>query len=96
MSRINVIRDLIADGAAKLTWINSGAVPGALWSTIIDRNEVLVSSRSAQSSGNGHFYAVHQLPNSGNQWMVNRWFAVLNGNTYSNVQLLHVRDVQVD
>lgn len=96
MSRINVIRDLIAGGSAKFTWTNSGAVPGALWSTLYDRNEVLVNSYSAQSSGNGHFYAVHALPNSGNQWMVNKWFAVLNGSTYTNVQLLHVRDVQVD
>lgn len=44
-------------GTFKLTWVNSGVTTTGLVATILDGSETVVSTHSAVSSGNGHYYA---------------------------------------
>ena len=63
-------------------------------STLINAEEALVSSMAAVSSGNGYYYAPHTLPSS-KQWLINRWFAVINANTYVRSQFVDVQEFKV-
>lgn len=78
-----------------LTWVSSGAVAGTISSALIDKNEVLVSSMSGVSSGNGAYFANMTMPGS-SQWLVNEWRATLNGNLFIKRQFLHVLTNEVD
>jgi len=56
-------RFLIGD-TIKLSWINSGVTPTVISGTIISGSETIVSSVTMSSSGNGHYYSLHTLPDS--------------------------------
>lgn len=90
MSNRNTVEALAGD-TLKLTWINSGAVAGTIFSTLLDRNHAMVSSAAGVSSGDGHYYALHTMPDS-RQWLVNRWTAIVNANTYRKSQFIDVQD----
>lgn len=79
----------------RATFVCSGASITSAYSCLLDRNNALVTSRSAVSSGNGHLYADIPLPNSA-QWMVNEWGVVINANTYRLFGLVNVEAVEVD
>lgn len=85
--------DVLAGTTLKAAWVNSGAVPSPICSALFDRDEVLVSSMTATSSGNGFYYATHLIPNS-TAWYVNKWFATINASTY--VSAMKVRAVRAE
>jgi hypothetical protein len=87
--------EVIAGSTIRLTWVSSGAVPSSIASTLRDRNEVLVSSLAATSSGGGAFYAIMPHPRTPG-WYVNEWIAVVNANTYTNRQFGKVVTMEVD
>jgi hypothetical protein len=83
------IYDCLAYSTEKVTWINSGAVPSQIAACLFRPDNVLVSSVAATSSGNGHYYALlyHDPSSFGNsKWVMQKWFAVINANTYVNAQ----------
>lgn len=93
--RITPTVDVIAGTTLKATWVNSGAAPSAIFSTLLDASDTMVSSFAAVSSGNGFYFALHTVPNSA-QWLINEWQATVDGNLYRNRQLIRVRTLEVD
>lgn len=85
----------LAGTTLKVTFVNTGATASPLCSTLLDKLENLVNSVAAVSSGNGLYYALHLLPNSA-QWMVNRWWGVIQTNTYTESQFVRVRTMEAD
>lgn len=94
MPVFNVI-EKIAGTTLKPTWVNSGVTPGSICSTLRDKDETLVGSVTATSSGNGFYYALHQLPNSA-CWLINEWIAGIATNTYVDRQFVRVVKPEVD
>jgi hypothetical protein len=94
MMRVNLY-DRIVGGTFKGTWVSSGATANPISSALIDKNQAVVSSVSAVSSGNGFYFAYHQLPNTPGYY-VNEWRAGVGLTTYVNRQLVRVNDVKVD
>lgn len=92
--RINTV-ECIAGTTIRLTWVSSGTIPSGAASSLISGSETLVSSVAAVDSGNGHLYAVHDVPTSGG-WYINEWQATLVGKTYRNRQLVRSQRVEVD
>lgn len=92
--RTNVF-ERIAGTTFKGTWVNSGTSPSQITSALIDRGLAVVSSVSAISSGNGLYFALHQLPNSG-QPLINEWRAWVNSYQYVDRQLIKVIDLRAD
>lgn len=79
----------------RATFVCSGATISGGYSALFDSSETLVSSSAAVDSGNGHLYADLALPNSAG-WLVNKWSAIINANTYTRFSLVDVRNVEVD
>jgi hypothetical protein len=92
--RINVI-DCIAGTTLKLTWVSSGVTPSGICSSLITGSETVVSSVTGVSSGNGHYYALHNMPNSAG-WFSNLWLASVGVNTYVHKQLVRSQHLEVD
>lgn len=91
---LNVIEKL-GGTTLKATWVSSGDLASPISSALFDRNETLVGSIAAVSSGNGFFYAVHLLPNT-RGWYVNQWIGVIGANTYIDRQLIRCTMPEVD
>lgn len=87
--------ELLAGTTLKAAWVNSGATASPICSALFDKDEALVSSIAATSSGNGFYYATHLLPNS-TAWYVNKWYAVINANTYVDAQWVRAVRPEVD
>lgn len=66
----------------RLTWTNSGVFPTAIHAAVYDGDEVLISSESMISSGNGHFYSPYFVTNSDPQFYVAELVSVVNSYTY--------------
>jgi hypothetical protein len=92
--RPNVVY-VVAGTTLKLTWITSGATVSPLHSALIDKTESLVSSVAATSSGDGHYYALHTIPNS-TAWYINEWFGFINPSTYVARQLVQAERLRVN
>lgn len=89
------ITERIGGTTIRVAMVSSGAVGANAWSAIFDKNESLVNSVTAQSSGNGFYYALHTLPKS-NAWYVNEWGMILNANTYVDRQFVRAVLPEVD
>lgn len=92
--RIQIVES-IAGTTIRVTWVSSGVIPGAIFSTLLTGSDSLVSSRTAISSGDGHYYALHDLPDSGG-WYINQWVALVGVNTYRSRQLVRAHRLEVD
>jgi hypothetical protein len=78
-----------------VTFVNTGATASPISSAVLDKNETLVNSVAATSSGNGMYYATHLMPGSA-QWLVNEWKAVIAPNTYVERQFVRVFKMETD
>ncbi len=95
MTNNNRVYKTLARTTEVFAWVSSGAVAGTISSALIDRNETLVSSIAATSSGNGFYFANMTMPGSA-QWLVNEWRATINGNLFIKRQFLQVLTMEVD
>jgi len=89
------VQEVIGGTTFKATWVNSGVLPGAISSSIIDRTGTVVQSLTAVSSGNGFYYALMHVPASPG-WYVNEWVAQISVNTYVNRQFVRAYTGDVD
>jgi len=89
------VLEKLAGTTIKVTFVNTGASASPISSALLDNAEGLVNSVSAQSSGNGFYYALHQLPNSAG-WYVNEWRAVIQANSYTERQFVRTRKMETD
>lgn len=92
---LNRTVEVIAGDTIRLTWVSSGASPSPIVSTLFSGSETLVSSVAGVSSGNGHFYAHHNLPNTA-AWYANKWFAFVSPDTYVKYQYVKAIKPEVD
>lgn len=92
--RIPVI-ECVAGTTITLTWISSGSTASPISAALWSGSETLISSLTATASGNGHYYALMDVPTSGGNY-VNEWFAIVGVNTYRSRQLLLSHRLEVD
>lgn len=92
--RIPVI-ETIAGNTLRVTWCSSGVIAGALGSALWSGSETLINSVAAVDSGNGFYYALHNVPRSGG-WYVNEWVGQIGVNTYVSRQLVKSFRLEVD
>lgn len=90
-----LVHERFAGDTIRLTWINSGVTPTIISSALRDGSDTVISSMAAISSGNGHYYSLHSLPNTPGS-LVNEWIAVINANTYVHKQRLRAFAGDVD
>jgi hypothetical protein len=89
------IIEKVAGTTLKATLVSSGATINPVSSALFDINETLVNSIAATSSGDGHYYAMHLLPNT-RAWYINQWIGVIEANTYVERQFVHALKPEVD
>ena len=89
------IHELLSGTTLRGTWISSGTVVTSIYSTLLDRSETVVNTAVPVSSGDGHYYAAHAVPNSAG-WYVNEWRAIISANTYVNRQFVRAFKPEVD
>lgn len=89
------VQNIIAGTTIKTTMVSSGTTIDSGYSALISGSETLVSSMSLQDSGNGHYYALHNVPNV-NAWYVNEQQFIADTNTYTGRQLLRATKLEVD
>lgn len=84
------IYDCIAYSTKKVRLnLGSGVVPSQICATLYRPDGVFVSSIAPVSSGDGRYYALlyHDPSSFGTSpWVMQKWFAVVNANTYVCVQ----------
>lgn len=78
----------------KLTWVSSGSVPTEISCAILDRSNTIVSSITATSSGNGHYYALVNHPTTPGYY-VNEWRAIIQTHEYISRQFGLGRGLEV-
>lgn len=87
--------ELIAGTTFRTTFVSTGTTVASNVSTLLDGNGTLVGSVTAVDSGDGHWFAIHQVQTPG--WYVNKWFSVIAGNTYvPTPQLIRALELEVD
>lgn len=89
------VYDCVAGSTKELRFVNSGAIAGSISCALLDRNETLITSVAATSSGNGFYYALLVHPGS-TCWVVNEWKAVFGANSYTMRQFGRVIAMEVD
>lgn len=57
-------QDLLCGDTVKIRWINSGITPTAIIGAVYTGSETIVDSAVMVSSGNGHYYHLHTVPNT--------------------------------
>ena len=72
-------RILVGD-TFKQTFINSGSTISPIVASIIDGDDVIVSSGAGVDSGSGHFYRQVKINTPG--YYVSQWNATISGNEY--------------
>jgi hypothetical protein len=87
--------EVVAGTTLRVTADLSGSLASAIVSNLISGSETLVSSAVGQSSLNGFYYALHDVPNT-RAWYVNKWFAVISANTYAQAQFVRAVKPEVD
>jgi len=87
--------EVIAGTTLRATWVNSGVIPSSLTSALLTGSETCISSVAAISSGDGHFFALHEIPTSGG-WYINQWIGIIASNTYRDRQLVQAHRLEVD
>jgi hypothetical protein len=87
--------EVVAGTTLRVTADLSGAIASTITSNLISGSETLVSSVTGQSSLNGYYYALHDIPNS-SAWYVNKWYANISANTYSQAQFVRALKPEVN
>ena len=88
-----VTRVLVGD-TVKHTFINSGATASPITSSLLSGSETIISSQTATSSGNGHYYAMTQINTPG--YYVLQWNATISGNPYKRRLRIKAYNNEVD
>ena len=91
--RLSTVVDFVGS-TIRVTMVCSGATVSPLHSALYAADDTLVSSVTATSSGNGHYYADHLLPTTPGHY-VNEAIGVISTNTYRRYQLVEARRPRV-
>jgi len=75
-------KKLIGD-TIKITWVNSGVTPSAIYSAVYNGSETLVNSVAMTSSGNGHYFSLYTIVNTPG-FFVAETYATVSSKPYKN------------
>jgi len=89
------IKEYLVGNTIQATWVNSGVTPTAIHVAIYDGDETLVDSATMSSSGNGHYYYDHTIPNTPGFYAM-YYEATINGNPFRNQDKYKALLEQVD
>jgi len=76
-------QDFLCGDTVKIRWVNSGVTPSAIIATAFDGAEALVDSGTMISSGDGHYYHLHTIPNTPGYYVA-QTLATIAGKPYKN------------
>lgn len=77
------VKNTLGGSTIKLTWISSGTTADSIGYAVYNGSESVVDSGTLTSSGNGHYYANHQTPNTPGYYAV-EFTAHVGANPYKN------------
>ena len=87
-------KHLIGD-TVKVTWVSSDVTPSAIVCSVFNGSEVLVDSGTMTSSGNGHYYYLHTVPDTAG-FYVAQTLATINGDPYKRRVKYQAQRQEVD
>jgi hypothetical protein len=76
-------QDFLCGDTIKVRWINSGVTPTTLIGAVYTGSETLVDSSAMVSSGDGHYYHLHTVPNTPGYYVA-QTLATISGKPYKN------------
>ena len=76
-------QDFLCGDTIKLRWINSGVTPTTLIAAAYTGSETIVDSAAMVSSGDGHYYHLHTVPNTPGYYVA-QTLATISGKPYKN------------
>ncbi|MHB1099293.1 MAG: hypothetical protein ACYCZR_07030 [Burkholderiales bacterium] len=76
-------QDLLCGDTVKIRWINSGVTPTTLIGAVYTGSETIVDSAAMVSSGDGHYYHLHTVPNTPGYYVA-QTLATISGKPYKN------------
>lgn len=77
------IKDFLCGDTVKIRWINSGITPTTIIAATYTGSETLVDSGTMVSSGNGHYYFLHTIPNTPGYYVA-QTLATISSKPYKN------------
>ena len=80
---MSTVKDWLCGDTISVRWVNSGAAPSPIIAAVYTGSETLVDSAAMVSSGNGHYYHLHTVPNTPGYYVVET-LATLSGKPYKN------------
>lgn len=76
-------QDFLCGDTIKIRWINSGVTPTTLIAAAYTGSETIVDSAAMVSSGDGHYYHLHTVPNTPGYYVA-QTLATISGKPYKN------------
>lgn len=92
--RLVVLNKVLGD-TLTTTWVCSGMFPVPITSALLGPGGTVVQSVNAVSSGQGYYYAQHQLPSVPSKF-VNEWRAWINSFQYVSRLIVNVQAETAD
>lgn len=76
-------QDFLCGDTIKIRWVNSGVTPSAIIAAAYTGSETIVDSATMVSSGDGHYYHLHTIPNTPGYYVA-QTLATISGKPYKN------------
>lgn len=76
-------QDFLCGDTVKIRWINSGVTPTTIIAAAYTGSETMIDSAAMVSSGNGHYYHLHTIPDSPGYYVA-QTLATVSGKPYKN------------
>ena len=77
------VQDLLCGDTVKVSWINSGTTPTTIIAAVYTGSETIVDSAVMVSSGDGHYYYLHTVPNVPGYYVA-QTIATISGRPFKN------------
>lgn len=77
------VQDFLCGNTFKITWINTGVTPTTIVAATYTGSETIIDSGTMTSSGNGHYFYLHTVPNTPGYY-VTESIATISGKQYKN------------
>lgn len=76
-------RDFLCGDTVKMKWVNSGVSPSAIIAAVYNGSGAIVDSAAMVSSGDGHYYHLHTIPDTPGYYVA-QTIATVVGKPYKN------------
>lgn len=77
------VQDFLCGDTVKIRWVNSGVTPITIVAATFTGSETIVDSGAMTSSGDGHYYYLHTVPDTPGIY-VSQTLADISGKPYKN------------